>query len=72
LCDYPDVIKELVYIVYRDEGLRNRVFSKLGHSTPGNLILYNRYIGKKSGGTFGAYNVLDAYLDLRAEEVGGG
>jgi hypothetical protein len=67
LCDYPDVIKELAYLVYRDEALRTKIFSKLGHSIPETVGVYQRYIGKKRGGTFGAYNVLDTYLDLREE-----
>lgn len=66
LCDYPDVLKELLYILYHNESLRKKVFSKLGHSTPSSLSLYKRYISKMQCiGILGAYNVIDAYLDVR-------
>jgi hypothetical protein len=69
LCDYPDALKEVVFILYKDISLRQRVFSKLGVTMPSNLYLYKRYITKPSdGGLLGVYKVLDAYLHVREEE----
>lgn len=39
-CEYPDVLKELTYIIYQDASLRQSVFEKLGHSMPSNLNAY--------------------------------
>jgi hypothetical protein len=69
LCDYPDALKEVVYILYRDSSLREKVFAKLGVLAPANLYLYKRYITKLSdGGLLGVYKVVDAYLRVREEE----
>jgi hypothetical protein len=66
LCEYPDVLKELVYILYQDEALREKIFAKLGAAGPSGLSLYQRFIGKRRhGGIFGAYEVVNAYLELR-------
>jgi hypothetical protein len=68
LCDYPDALKEVVYILYRDSSLREKVFEKLGVAIPSNLYLYKRYITKSSdGGLLGVYKVVDAYLRVREE-----
>jgi hypothetical protein len=68
LCDYPDALKEVVYILYRDTSLRAKVFEKLGVAMPTNLYLYKRYITKTSGGgLLGVYKVVDAYLCVREE-----
>jgi hypothetical protein len=70
LCEYPDVLKELVYILYQDEVFREKIFSRLGVAGPSSLSLYQRFIGKRRhGGIFGAYEVVNAYLELR--ESGG-
>lgn len=69
LCEYPDVLKELVYIIYQDEVLREKVFSTLGVNAPSTLYLYKRYITKEQDeGIFGAYKVVNAYLDVRQAE----
>jgi hypothetical protein len=68
-CDYPDVLKELAYIVYQDRSLREKVFGKLGGSAPSTLYQYKRYITKpRNGGILGTYDVINAYLDVREEE----
>ena len=66
LCEYPDVLKELVYILYQDEVLREKIFARLGVDGPSSLSLYQRFIGKRRhGGIFGAYEVVNAFLELR-------
>jgi hypothetical protein len=68
LCDYPDVLKELAYIIYQDMSLRQSVFAKLGHPVPSNLNEYRQFItGRQSGGIFGVYEVIFAYVDVREE-----
>ena len=42
------------------------IFSELGVSLPTTLQQYKQYIMKiQVGGIFGAYNVIDAYLNIR-------
>ena len=66
LCEYPDVLKELVYILYQNEVFREKIFSRLGISGPSSLSLYQRFISKKRhGGIFGAYEVVNTFLELR-------
>jgi hypothetical protein len=66
LCEYPDVLKELVYILYQDEGLREKIFMRLGVAGPSSLSLYQRFIGKRrQGEILGAYEVVNAFLELR-------
>lgn len=66
LCEYPDVLKELVYILYQDQSLRCKIFAKLGVAPASTLYLYQRFIGKRQqDGIFGAYGVVNAYLELR-------
>jgi hypothetical protein len=66
LCEYPDALKELTYIVYQDNALRNSVFTRLHHVMPATLASYWRFLGKKqASGLFGVYEVLAAYLDVR-------
>jgi hypothetical protein len=66
LCEYPDVLKELVYILFQDQSLREKVFSRLDLSPPDTLSQYKQYITKaKDGELIGAYKIVDAYLDLR-------
>lgn len=47
LCDYPNMLKELVYIILHSEVHRNLVFTRLGHATPPTVLLYWRFIGKR-------------------------
>jgi hypothetical protein len=66
LCEYPDVLKESVYILYQDEALREKIFTRLGVAGPSSLSLYQRLIGKiRHGGIFGAYEVVNTFLKLR-------
>jgi hypothetical protein len=70
LCEYPDVLKELAYIIYKETQVKNVVFTKLGAPVPTTLHSYKRFIGKKcGGGLLGLYKVMATYLDLR--ESGG-
>jgi hypothetical protein len=68
LCEYPDVLKELVYILYHDRTLHLRIFERLGVPSPSNLYRYKKYIAKKHQGSLGIYKVICAYLDLREVE----
>lgn len=69
LCEFPDVLKELVYILFHDQSLREKIFSQLGLSPPDTLSQYKRYITKANDGELiGAYKIVDAYLDVRGGE----
>jgi hypothetical protein len=69
LCEYPDVLKELAYIIYQDRTARSIVFTKLGVPTPTTLASYKRFIGRKhAGGILGLYEAISAYLCWREEE----
>jgi hypothetical protein len=66
LCEYPDILKELVFIIYQNKSLREKVFTKLGVTQPASLHTFQRFVGKKQGdGILGAYEVLNGYLELR-------
>jgi hypothetical protein len=66
MCQYPDAMKELTYILYHDQLLRKKIFSKFGVSPPTTLNDYKQYITKiQVGGIFGVYKVIDTYLDIR-------
>jgi len=65
-------LKELVYILYQNEALRTKIFAKLGVAQPSSLTLYQRFIGKRQhDGILGAYEVVNAYLELRESGEGG-
>jgi hypothetical protein len=69
LCEYPDVLKEVAFILYSDKALREKIFAHLGIGPPSTMFLYKRYITKRqSGGILGVYRVIDAYLDIREAE----
>jgi hypothetical protein len=65
LCEYPDVLRELAYILYQDQSLRKQIFTKLGVAPPSSLYMYKRFIAKRREGIFWAYEVINAYLELR-------
>ena len=66
LCEYPDVLKELSYILYQDADVRGKVFANLGIPAPCTLAAYKRYIARTSaGGLLGLFEVVFAYLQLR-------
>lgn len=66
LCNFPDVLKQLVFVLYHDASLRRQVFAKLRTQAPATSFLYKRYITKKPHGElFGAYEVVNAYLEVR-------
>jgi hypothetical protein len=70
LCDYPDCLKELAYMIYGNEQVRDAVFTRLGRPVPATLTSYWRFIGAApTGGLLGVYHAIAAYLDLR--EMGG-
>ena len=69
LCEYPDVLKELVYILYQDSSLREKIFASLGVASPPTLDRFKKYITKvQGGGLLGAYKVVSTYLDVRKLE----
>ena len=69
LCEYPDVLKELVHILYQDPSLREKIFANLGAASPSSLHHYKRYIAKvQGGGCLGVYKVVSAYLNVREQE----
>jgi hypothetical protein len=56
------VLKELAYILYHDDVLRERIFADLGVPKPTALFSYKRYITTLQDGVFGVYRVINAYL----------
>lgn len=68
LCDYPDVLKELVYTLHQDASWREKIFKQLGRSPPQTLSLYKRHTKLDEDGVLGAYSIISAYLDIREEE----
>jgi hypothetical protein len=69
MCEYPDALKELVYIIYEDRALRQKVFAKLGIPEPSHLHRYKQYVTAAEEGQLPAvYKIIDAYLRAREEE----
>lgn len=68
LCEYPDVLKELAYVLYQDRSLRERIFTRLGVTSPSTLYKYKQFVGKGYGGSLGVYKVICAYLDIHELE----
>jgi len=65
-CDHSDVLKQLIYVLYRDKSLRSQVFTKLGVAEPSGMYLYKKFISQKQrGDILGVYLVINAYLELR-------
>lgn len=58
------MLKELAYILYHDDALRERIFADLGVRKPKALFDYKRYITTLQNGVFGVYRVIDAYLQI--------
>jgi hypothetical protein len=46
VCEYPDILKELLYILYQDQLLRGKIFARLGVAPPLTLYNYKKYIAK--------------------------
>ena len=68
VCEFPDAMKELAYIVYKKQSLCEKVFGKLGANVPINVSVYKRYITRRHDGPLlGVYKVIDAYLRIREE-----
>lgn len=66
-CIFKDAFKELSYIIWQDVDTRRAIFNRLGSQMPETVGTYKRYLSKRiSGGAFGIYEVLDAYIDVRA------
>jgi len=66
LCDFPHVLKELAYIIYQHQDVRNTVFARLAHPAPVTTASYWRFISRRRpGGLLGLYEVIAAYLDSR-------
>jgi hypothetical protein len=69
MCEYPDALKELVYIIYENQALRKKVFAKLGIPEPTVLRRYMQYVTAVGDGQLpAAYKIIDAYLRVREEE----
>jgi hypothetical protein len=65
-CEYRDVLKELSFILFKEDRVRMAIFRQLGTQAPANLQLYKRYIAKRGvDGSLGVHEVLATYLDLR-------
>ena len=57
---------KVLYILYHDCSLRDKIFCKLGVSPPSTLHPYKQYVTKmQDGGILGLYKVVDAYLEIR-------
>ena len=66
LCEYPDILKELAFIIYHEATLRAAVFAALGVSTPLTMQSYKFFLRKlRPGGILGLYDVLFTCLHLR-------
>ena len=66
-CDFPDILKELAFLIYQDPQTREAVFAKINHATPVTVALYWRFIGAlHEGRLLGVYKVIAAYLEIRA------
>jgi hypothetical protein len=70
LCDYPHIIKELAYILYQDPIILAKVFERLEVSQPSTPSGYETFLTRRPGGeeTFGIYEVVGAYFEIREEE----
>jgi hypothetical protein len=67
-CEYPDALKELVYIIYENQALRQKVFAKLGVTEPTVLHRYIQYLTAVGNGQLPAvYKIIDACLRVREE-----
>jgi hypothetical protein len=65
-CEYPDVLKELLYVLFKEEKVKTAVFKRLGCPVPDTLQSYKRFVGKRcASGLLGLFEVFAAYLDLR-------
>jgi hypothetical protein len=68
MCEYPDALKELVYIIYENRALRRKVFAKLGVPEPTLLHRYMQCITAVGDGQLPAvYKIIDACLRVREE-----
>jgi hypothetical protein len=69
MCEYPDALKELVYIIYENRTLRQKVFAKLGIPEPSCLYRYKQCVTAADEGQLPAvYKIIDAYLRIREEQ----
>jgi hypothetical protein len=68
MCEYPDALKELVYIIYENRALRRKVFAKLGAPEPTLVHRYMQYITAVGDGQLPAfYKIIDACLRVRGQ-----
>jgi hypothetical protein len=68
-CDYPDLLKELAFLVYVDDhNVRDAVFAVLGSTPPATLARYGHWLGQTGstpGATVNIVEVLAVYWSLR-------
>ena len=63
-CEYSNILKELAYLIYKDEKIRDYIFSDLGEHPP-SLSTYWKFISKRyRGGILGLYVVLDGLFRI--------
>lgn len=66
MCKFPDVLKELAWIVFQDKEALRAIFCILHRSVPVNVDSYKRYLGQcNENGVLGVYEVLHAYTVVR-------
>ncbi|KAL6297748.1 hypothetical protein BKA93DRAFT_831284 [Sparassis latifolia] len=65
-CDYPDALKDLSYMIYKDESAKSAVFERLGQPAPTTVALYKNFICTRTdSGLLGLYELLFAYVEWR-------
>jgi len=70
LCDYPDALKELAFIIYKQRPLREKVFAKLGLTAPSHVHHYKQCLAAAEDGRLPAiYKIIDAYLRVQEEDA---
>jgi hypothetical protein len=68
LCKFPDVLKELTWIIFQDKEALRAIFSILRRSVPVSVDGYKRYLGQCSeNGILGVHEVLHAYTVVRGQ-----
>jgi hypothetical protein len=63
-CEYSDILKQLTYLVYKDEKMRDYILGELGQH-PLSLSAYWRFISERyRGGILGLYLILNGLFRL--------
>jgi hypothetical protein len=70
LCAYPDALKELAFIIYKDQTIREKVFAELGVPAPSSLHGYKQCLTAAQARQLPAlYKIIDAYLSVREDDA---